>query len=74
MRIGNLLQKTDCRQIWLKIFFRTRAAFSGLLPNTAFAALTESWLLDEMDYTPKELINEIDIMLKNQIKGAFENL
>jgi len=36
----------------------------------SLAAVMESWLIEEIELTPKELINFIDITMKDQLSGA----
>lgn len=37
---------------------------------TALAGMTESWLLDEIDRSPEQLINFADTILNGQLRGA----
>ena len=40
----------------------------------ALAAVIEAWVLDELDYTPEELIAFADTMLKDHIRGILMRL
>ena len=40
----------------------------------ALAAVIESWLMGELDYTPEELITFADTMLTDHIRGAMMRL
>lgn len=40
----------------------------------SLAGLVESWLLGEMDQTPEEIINMIDVFIQDQLVGAKQRI